>query len=456
MANFELTREFISKIRFHVAKNDEAGIRDLVKDLHPADIADVFRELTLHDSKEVYLHLDDEMGAEVLSELPEEKRNMLLDILPNDVLAKRLINNMDSDDAADLIGELDEERRIEVLSLVEDVNVAGDIVDLLNYSEDTAGGLMDKELIKVKVGWTIPLCIRSLRRQAADVDRVYYVYVIDNSGVLKGTLSLKSLILANNNVKVEDIYNSDIISVPVSMPAEETANIMDKYGLIALPVVDDIGRLVGKITIDDVLTVIRTEAEEDYQLASGLTEVVESSDGVFLHTRARIPWLLIGLLGGILGSRVVGGFMGVIALHPELAFFMGLIAAMGGNVGIQSSAIVVQSLASGTMGLENDWRKLLKELLVALLNASILSLLIFGYNYVIGAELALTLTVSAAMFSVVIFASMFGSIIPLLLKRINIDPAVATGPFVTTMNDILGMFIYLTLGTLFFTYFVAH
>lgn len=229
---------------------------------------------------------------------------------------------------------------------------------------------------------------------------------------------------------------------------------MDKYGLVALPVVDEIGRLLGKITIDDVVTVIRSEAEEDYQLASGLTEDVEASDSVFLHTRARIPWLLIGLLGGILGSRVVGGFIGIIGQHPELALFMGLIAAMGGNVGVQSSAIVVQSLASGAMSLQNDWVKLLKELAVALLNATILSALLLAYNYAINADMALTLTVSSALFSVVIIASLFGSLIPLFLKRINVDPAVATGPFVTTMNDILGMFIYLTLGSLFFSYFV--
>lgn len=454
MANFELTRQYISKLRFHIAKKDSEGIAALLEDLHPADIADIFRELTLEDAKSIYTILDDETAADVLSELPEEKRNTLLHALPNDIIANRVLNKMDSDDAADLIGELDEGRRIEVLSLVEDVNVAGDIVDLLNYDEDTAGGLMDKELIKVKVGWTMPICIRSMRRQAADVDKVYYVYVIDNSGILKGTLSLKKLILAHNTSTVEEIYNDDVISVLDTMSGQEVANIMDKYGLVALPVVDEIGRLLGKITIDDVLTVIRDEADEDYQLASGLTGDVESSDSVFLHARARIPWLLIGLIGGILGSRVVGGFLGVITLHPELALFMGLIAAMGGNVGIQSSAIVVQSLASGAMGLQNDWVKLLKELAVGLLNATILSVLIFAYNYAIGADMALTLTVSSALFSVVVIASLFGSIIPLVLQRISIDPAVATGPFVSTMNDILGMFVYLALGSLFFSYFV--
>lgn len=454
MANFELTRQFISKLRFEIAKSDKEAVREMLNDLHPVDIAEIFCELTLDDVKATYPMLDDELSAEVLTELPEEKRNLLLEALPNDIIARRVINKMDSDDAADLIGELDEERRIEVLSLVEDVNVAGDIVDLLNYDEESAGGLMDKEIIKVKMGWTIPICIRSMRRQAEDVDQVYYVYVIDNAGILKGTLSLKKLILANSASKVEEIYNDDVISVLDTSSGQDAANIMDKYGLVALPVVDEIGRLLGKITIDDVLNVIRAEAEEDYQLASGLTEDVEASDGIFLHARARIPWLIIGLFGGVIGSRIIGGFMGIISLHPEMAIFMGLIAAMGGNVGVQSSAIVVTSLASGTLGLQNNWTKLLKEFSIALLNATFLSLLIFSYNFYIKADLALTLTVSCAMFSVIVLATMLGFIIPILLKRINVDPAVATGPFITTMNDIIGMFIYLSLGSLFFSYFV--
>lgn len=454
MANFELTRQFISKLRFEIAKSDKESVKLMLNDLHPADIAEIFCELTLEDIKATFTILDDELLGEVISELPEEKRNTLLDALPNDIIARRVINTMDSDDAADLIGDLDEERRIEVLSLVEDVNVAGDIVDLLNYDEESAGGLMDKELIKVKMGWTIPICIRSMRRQAEDVDKIYYVYVIDNAGILKGTVSLKKLLLANNLSKVEEIYNDDVISVLDTSSGQDAANIMDKYGLVALPVVDEIGRLLGKITIDDVLNVIRAEAEEDYQLASGLTEDVEASDGIFLHARARIPWLIIGLFGGVIGSRIIGGFMGIISLHPEMAIFMGLIAAMGGNVGVQSSAIVVASLANGTLRLQNNWIKLLKEFSIALLNATILSALIFTYNFAVDANLALTLTVSCAMFSVIVLATMLGFVIPILLRRINIDPAVATGPFITTMNDIIGMFVYLTLGSLFYANFI--
>jgi len=451
MVNFELTREYIDQLQNLISAKDEDAVSALMSDLHPADIAEIYEELSIEEAKFLYFLMDDDKAADVLTELEEDDRRRFLASLPSEVIAKRFIDNMDSDDAADIIGEMDDERQQEILSHIDDVATAGDIADLLNYHENSAGGLMAKELIKVKENWNIPTCLRSMRRQAEEVDEVYYVYVVDNDGILKGTLSLKRMLLSPFDSIVNDIYNSDVISVKVDVDGEEVANIMDKYDLVALPVIDSIGRLVGRITIDDVVDVIREEAEKDYQLASGLTNDVEASDNVLRHTRARIPWLLIGLLGGILGSRVIGSFVGIIDEHPQLAFFMGLIAAMGGNVGMQSSAIVVQSIASGNIDLDRTWKKILKEVFIALLNATILSILIFAYNEFAGADFALTSTVTAAMFSVVVFASLFGTFVPLLLNRMKIDPAVATGPFVTTMNDIIGMFIYLTIGTLFFS-----
>lgn len=450
MANFELTREYVDNLQELIEAKDEKIISHLLEELHPADIAEIYDELNIDEAKFLYFLLDDEKAADVLTELEEDDRKKFLKSLPSEIIAKRFIDKMDSDDAADIIGELDDERQKEVLSHIDDVSIKGDIADLLTYDEDTAGGLMAKELIKVKEKWNVPTCLRSMRRQAEEIDEVYYVYVVDNNGILKGTLSLKRMLLSPVNVTVGDIYNSDVISVNVNVDAEDVSNIMDKYDLVALPVCDSIGRLVGRITIDDVVDVIREEAEKDYQLASGITEDVESSDSVWQHTRARIPWLLIGLLGGILASRVVSGHIGLIDSNPSLSFFITLIAAMGGNVGMQSSAIIVQSIASGSIGLERNWKKLLKELGIALLNASILSLLIFGYNEIIGESMALTLTVTVAMFSVVVFASLFGTFTPLLLHKMKIDPALATGPFVTTMNDIIGMFLYLTIGTFFF------
>ena len=454
MANFELTREFIEQIRLLIEQKDEAALTELIKDLHPADIAEIYEELSIEEAKFLYFLLDDDTAADVLIELEEEDRLRFLKALPSEVIARRFIDKMDSDDAADVLSELDEERQREVLSFLDDISVAGDIVDLLNYEEDTAGSLMAKELIKVKESWNIVTCLRSMRRQVEDVDEVYFVYVVDNAGILKGPLSLKKMLLSGTDTLVRDIYNPDVISVSAEVHSEEVANIMDKYDLVVLPVIDSLGRLVGRITIDDVVDFIREEAEKDYQLASGITEDVEASDSVWRHTRARIPWLMIGLVGGLFGSRVISIFEGNIADHPEVAFFMPLIAAMGGNVGIQSSAIMVQSIASGNLGLDTNWRKLLKEVSIALLNATALAVLVFMYNFFLGSGHAITFTVATAMFSVVVFASLFGTFLPLLLNRFSIDPAVATGPFITTLNDLSGMFVYLILSSYFFSVFI--
>jgi len=450
MVNFELTREFVDELKNLIAEQDNEAVSPILDEMHPADVAELFDELSMEEAKYIYFLLDDDKAADVLIELDENDRLRFLEALPSDVIARRFIDKMNSDDAADVISEFSPERQQEVLSFIDDVGVAGDIVDLMNYDENSAGGLMGKELIIVKENWSIPTCLRSMRRQAAEIDEVYYVYVVDNNGVLKGTLSLKKMLISPAESHVKDIYNADVISVGVDADSEEVGNIMDKYGLVALPVVDQVGRLVGRITIDDVVDVIREEAEKDYALASGITGDVEASDNVWRLTRVRIPWLFIGLVGGVFGSRVVGSFEGVLDIYPQLAFFMPLIAATGGNVGIQSSAIVVQSLAAGTMGLSSPFGKLLKEFLVAFLNATVLSGLVFGYNYFVGSPQALTLTVAAAMFTVVVFASMFGAIVPLLLDKLKIDPAVATGPFVTTLNDIIGMGMYLTIGTFFY------
>lgn len=453
MVKFELTREFIDHLKVQIEQKEELAISELISELHPADIAEIYEELHLEEAKYLYFLLDDDTAADVITELEEDDRKKFLDSLPSEVIAKRFIDRMDSDDAADVLGELDEDTQQEVLSHIEDVGTAGDIADLLTYDEDTAGGIMAKELIKVKETWSIPTCLRSMRKQAAEMDEIYYVYVIDSDGVLKGTLSLKRMLLSPPDSKIKEILNDDVITIRVDAKQDEVSNIMDKYDLVALPVIDGVGRLVGRITIDDVVDVIREEAEKDYQMASGITEDVEISDSVWIHTRARIPWLLIGMFGGILASQVIGSFEAMLIDYPQMMYFVPLIAAMGGNVGIQSSAIIVQSLASGSMGIDTTWGKLMKELAIALLNASVLSIIIFGYNYFIGADFALTTTVALAMFSVVVFASLFGTFIPLLLKNMKIDPAVATGPFITTMNDIIGMFIYLTIGTILYSIF---
>jgi len=447
---FEITTEYIQQLRDVIERGDEARAKEIIEALHPADIAEIYDELNLEEARFLYLLLEPETAADVLVELEEDDRKKIIRILPSEVIAHQFIDNMDSDDAADVIGLLEDEKQEEVLLHIEDVEQAGDIVDLLHYDEDTAGGIMAKELIQVNENWTVLTCISEMRRQAEDVDEVYYVYVVDDDDVLKGTLSIKKLITNNESTKIRDIYSDDLISVKTDTDSEEVANIMDKYDLVAIPVVDPIGRLVGRVTIDDAVELIREEAEKDYQMVSGITQDVESTDTVWILTKARIPWLLIGLVGGVLGAQVIGAHEHELGEFPQLALFFPLVAAMAGNVGVQSSSIIVQGIANNSIGRESIWRKLLKELGVAFLNGVVLSSLIFLYNTIFSDSYALTQTVSISLFAVIIFASLFGTIVPLTFNRFKIDPALATGPFITTINDIMGIVIYLSIGKVLF------
>lgn len=438
---FELTREYIDALIASVKEANVNKIKELIYDLHPADIAEIFNELEIEEAHQVYLHLDKEKASDVLIELEEDVREEFLSYLSGEEIAKD-IENMDSDDAADIIGELPEDKKDEVLSHIKDVEQAGDIVDLLSYHEDTAGGLMAKELIAVNENLTVDACLDEIRRQAEEVDEIYFVYVIDNDNMLTGTLPLKQLLISSGNTKVKDICFKDVISVKTNTNSEDVANIMEKYDLVALPVIDSIGRLKGRITIDDVVDVIKEEAEKDYQMISGISSDVEASDNVFQLTKARIPWLLIGLTGGVFGATIIGHFEHCLSDLPRMAVFIPLIAAMGGNVGIQSSSIIVQGLANNSLGLESTSRKLLKELSVALVNGLICSSILFMFNLLFNDTFGLTISVSIALLTVTLFASMFGTLVPLALHRIKIDPALATGPFITTTNDVVGMFIY--------------
>ena len=448
--DFEITREYIDMLKELIENESNEEIKAWMEPLHPADIAEIMDDLTMDEAKYVYLLLDGEKASDVLIEIPEYDRKRFLKVLPPELIASKFIEYMDSDDAADIVADLDEELKKEVLMGIEDTEQAGDIVDLLEYEEDTAGGIMAVEMVSVNENWTVATCLKEISRQAEEVDEIYYIYVTDDNDKLKGVLSLKKLILNSTNTKISNIYNTDVISVSTGTRQEEVAEIMDKYDLVAIPVVDNIGRLKGRITFDDVIDFVREEAERDYQMVSGISGDVEPGDKVWELLRARFPWLLIGLLGGILGALVLGAHETELAEVTELAFFIPLIAAMAGNVGVQSSSIVVQSIASGVKEIESTGQRLIKELLVALATASIFAVLIFLYNYFSQGNMDLTFSVSISLFIVIIFASIFGTFIPMLLHRLKIDPALATGPFITTMNDIIGLFIYLGIGKMFF------
>jgi magnesium transporter len=447
---FELTREYIEHLEALIEEKNIGEVEALLSERHPADIAEMMEDLSSEEAKFVFLLLDGEKASDVLVEIPESDRRRFLRVLPPEIIASKFLEFMDSDDAADVMADLDEERKIEVLNEIEDFEQAGDIVDLLDYEEDTAGGIMAKELVKVNENWTVATCLQEISKQAQEVDEIYYIYVIDDSEKLKGVLSLKKLILNSTNTKISNIYNADIKMVDTGTRQEEVAEIMDKYDLVAIPVVDEIGRLKGRITFDDVIDLIREEAERDYQMASGITGDVEPGDKIVALLKARFPWLIIGMLGGILGSLVLSSHEVSLNKVTELAFFIPLIAAMAGNVGVQSSAIVVQSIASGVKNIESTSRKLFKEISIALITASFFSALIFLYVFFSRGDMNLTYSVSITLFIVILTASLFGTVIPLLLNKMKIDPAVATGPFITTMNDILGLMIYLAIGQIFF------
>ncbi len=439
----ELTKEYIENLRHIIEAKDDVQAKKLLEELYPADIAELYKDLSLQEAIYLYLLMDGEKAADVLMELDEEDRHKLLKELPNELIAKRFVDNMDTDDAVDLMRELDEDTQEEILSHIEDVEQAGDIVDLLKYDEDTAGGLMGTEMIVVNENWSMPKCIDEMRKQAEDMDEIYYVYVVDDDDRLRGVLPLKKLITNPSVSKIKHVMKKDPIAVHDSDSIEEVAETIEKYDLVALPVIDSIGRLVGRISVDDVMDEVREQHERDYQLASGISQDVETSDNVFTQTAARLPWLLIGMIGGLSNSVILGGFENGIATNPKMALFIPLIGGTGGNVGIQSSAIVVQGLANNTLKEGNIFTQIMKESIVSIINASIISLVVFVYNFFMLGDRVITTAVSLSLFAVVMFASIFGTIVPLLLDKMKIDPALATGPFITISNDIIGMLIYM-------------
>ncbi|HJM16232.1 MAG TPA: magnesium transporter [Flavobacteriales bacterium] len=443
--NKEINSQFLSELSDFISNNSDEKIQSLICDLHIADIAEIIEELSIEQATYLFQLINEERSAQVLIEVEDETREHILSTLSSKEIAIEVLENLESDDATDVISELPEKQKEEVLSLIEDDEHASDIEDLLNYPEDTAGGLMAKELIKVNENWSTLRCLKEMRKQASEVKKVHTIYVVDDNEKLVGTLSLRRLLLTETKIEINKIANYDIVSVIDAEDDEEVANIMNKYDLIVIPVVDRNGVLLGRITIDDVMDVVKDEAEKDYQMASGITEDIESSDSIWQLTRARLPWLLIGLLGGILGAKVIGIFN--LEENFQLAFFIPLIAAMGGNVGVQSAAIVVQGLANESIKINTIFNKLLKEFGVALLNGIICSSIIFGATLALNYPIELSMTVSFSLLAVIVFAALFGTFVPLSLDKYKIDPALATGPFITTVNDILGLVIYFLIGS---------
>jgi len=442
----EINKDLIQHIEQLIKLTDDESLLLLLAEEHPADIAEIFDLLNLSNATYLFKLLDSEKTAEALMEIDDDDREKILKNLSAEEIADE-IDELDTDDAADIIAELPHERITEVISEIDDDEHVKDIVDLLQYEEGTAGSLMAKELVKVQEIWTVPVCVRSMRDQAKDVTRVHSIYVVDKNEELIGRLSLKDLLVASDKSRISDIYIPKVDSVNVKDEVEDVARLMQKYDLEAIPVVDDKNHLQGRITIDDIVDLIKEEAEKDYQMAAGITEDVEADDSILEKTKARLPWLILGLFGGLAAASIMGGFEDALLSFPELFYFTPLIAAMAGNVGVQSSAIIVQGLANdnirGSMA-----NRMIKEIGLSLINGVILAGLIFVFGIFLNYNVNISLTISISLIIVIIIASLIGTFVPLILDKKGIDPAVATGPFITTSNDIFGIFIFFFIAKL--------
>ena len=442
---FKISKELIHELEQLIQSKNDQQLEVLLNDMHHADIAEILDELDFEEATYIFKVLDSDKTAEILLELEDDLRENILKRLSPKEIAEEL-DELETNDAADIIAELSQDIKAEVISELQDVEHAKDIVDLLRYHEDTAGGIMHKELVKVNENWNVLTCIKEMRIQAENISRVHSIYVVDDEDRLKGRLSLKDLLTTSSRTPISDVYIRKLNSVKVDTEDVEVARIMQKYDLEAIPVVDELGRLVGRITIDDIVDVIKDEADQDYQLAAGISQDVEADDSIMELTKARLPWLVLALLGGFITVRVLGLFEGAMLEHGNLFFFTPLIAAMAGNVGVQSSAIIVQGLANNTLS-GSLFNRLIKEVSLSLLNGVILATFLFlGSHFLLNVEFIIGIIVTIALVSVIIIASLIGTFIPLLLDKFGIDPALATGPFITTSNDICGILIYFSIA----------
>ncbi len=449
ITTFELTRAFADSLKKAIEEQNNAFIVEALQGVNPADITETLEEFTTDESKYILDLLDTEIGAEILSNLEEDTLKKFLRVFTPREIAT-YIEYIDSDDAADILNQLPVRDSEEVISLLSNPEKASHIIDLMRYDEDVAGGIMAKELIKANLNWTVEQTTEEIRDQAENVSKIFSVYVVDDKNKLLGRVSLKNILLARRGTRIKDIYNDDVISVKTYDEEEDVIAAMRKYDLEAIPVVNMQGVLMGRITIDDVVDAITEQAEEERQLMSGISEDVEEDDSVWMLTRARIPWLVIGLIGSFLGAEVIGLFQNEISSIPIMAAFIPLITATAGNVAIQSSSIVVQTLASKSAFQDSALKRLYKVIAVAIINGLLLALLAFAISYFRRGDLSISFIVATALSCVVLLASLTGTITPLILERLNINPAAASGPFITTFNDILGLAVYFAVAYLLF------
>lgn len=457
----ELDESIVQQVELRLEEDNLEAAVKLILDLHPADIARLVTGLGREQALAMILQLPTIQGANVLAELDELFCADVLSEISTDRITK-LLNELESDDAVDVLGNLDDTVRQRVLRVLEDREA---VQDLLQYDEETAGGIMAVEVVAVLADWTVDQATEEVRRMAEESQNMYVVFVTNHSKTLQGFVTIRRLLLSPSHALISDIMRTDIRSVTTDVDQEEVVLIMERYNLVSLAVVDDSQHLVGHVTFDDAIDVIREEAEEDYQRLSGITGDADPTDSILRITRGRLPWLSLGMLGAIFAGSVIGVYEENIQRASVLAAFIPVVMAMAGNAGIQSSAIIVQGLASGEVWSANMLRRIGKEITVAVTNGlALATIMVVGvwilFEWMAGnwtslmiqapEPLRLSITAGLSVFLVIIIAAVIGTTVPLVLDRLGIDPALATGPFITTSNDIIGLLVFFVLAAIFY------
>jgi len=443
---------YFTHVKAALIKRDRVKLQELFDEIQPYDQAQILIALEADEKKELITCFSNRQLAEIIQEMTLEQQKTIMEEVGL-VRSSQVFAEMSVDDAADLLGELGEVKQQEILRLMDDTEAA-DMRELLEYPEHSAGGLMTTEYIVVPKYYTAEETVAKLRKLAPNAETVYYLYVVDEEEKLKGVLSLRDLIIASPDTRVQDIMYERVVSVPVYMDQEEVAKIMEKYDFLAIPVVDGNQKLIGIITIDDAMDVIKVEATEDFTKMAAITssgEIQDINTSPLQAASKRIPWLIALLLVGLLSGNIIAKYEETLTDAIFLAVFIPLIAGMAGNTGTQSLAIVVRGLALGEIN-KGDIPRLLKReagvgLIIGTVNGLVIALLAWAwkgpaYGFVVGVSLWVTLIV----------ATLAGAVVPLILNRLNIDPAVASGPFITTVNDVISLTIYFSIATLFLTY----
>jgi magnesium transporter len=440
----------LKQVELLIEKNDDIKLSEYIERIHYADLSEIIMELDDEKRNIVFAVLSIEDAAKVLEEIDSDVFVSLMSSLSIEQ-KRRLIDIMSLDDIVDQLGELSETEQKDIISHM-DIEDAKDVKELLVYEDDTAGGIMTTDYIAVGKNLTAYKAIESLRKDAEDAETVYYVYVVDENEKLVGVMSLRELILASPTKKVEDIMNDNVIKVYVDEDQEDVARKVSKYDLLAIPVTDGNKMLKGIITVDDVIDVIEEEATEDILKFAGTSEEISGEENllikIFNSIKSRLPWLIVTIFGGLVSARIMSEFQGTLNANTTLALFVPILAGMGGNAGTQSSTITVRSIAMGNIVGKEAIRTVIQEISVGFFVGLICSAIVGIASFYLKGEMLLSVIVALAMWANMLTATFIGTIVPLIFKKIGVDPAVASAPFITTTVDITGLTIYFTLATI--------